>query len=416
MGGQTSQCSSECCAESRDGLSGRAGNRVPSGGITTLTSIEPSRWQVVNDSGCAVRIQVDTQAAAICTKKHGSVLIGKLAHVGDQDWLTLTQEPGFIVINHGGIVYLQEIPEGEPRDPIDPPADFFTQKQAPAWGRTQTSASRSINYFSRDADEVVTMLDLQFEALDCDKRKQLSGFKEMRIRRCHTYTSGSVYEGEWMGAPASAVVRHGFGRTTWPDGAIYEGQWADNRAHGRGRFIHPCGDVYIGQWHLNKANGIGQYYQKGDSAVYDGEWKMDIQSGHGVECVSSGMRYEGQFVNGQKDGFGVYFWPDGSEYSGAWQADVIEGVGSFQSPEGRTYKGRWHGSVMHGIGCFMWQDGRSYAGEYLMDKKEGFGVFKWRDGRRYTGFWASGKQHGRGIFTSADGKHEAGIWSEGIRK
>jgi hypothetical protein len=39
----------------------------------------------------------------------------------------------------------------------------------------------------------------------------------------HTFKSGAIYEGEWIGN-----MRDGFGIQTWADGAKYEGEWKDN--------------------------------------------------------------------------------------------------------------------------------------------------------------------------------------------
>lgn len=57
----------------------------------------------------------------------------------------------------------------------------------------------------------------------------------------YTFSSGAVYEGEWVGN-----VRDGYGVQTWPDGARYEGEWKNNKAHGKGKFYHVDGDVFDG--------------------------------------------------------------------------------------------------------------------------------------------------------------------------
>lgn len=49
-------------------------------------------------------------------------------------------------------------------------------------------------------------------------------------RSPYTYKStGSVYEGEWLGN-----FRDGFGTMIWLDGAKYIGNWSFNRACGKG--------------------------------------------------------------------------------------------------------------------------------------------------------------------------------------
>lgn len=46
--------------------------------------------------------------------------------------------------------------------------------------------------------------------------------QEQKVRE-HTYKSGAVYNGQWLGG-----LRHGTGTMTWPDGAKYVGNWSYN--------------------------------------------------------------------------------------------------------------------------------------------------------------------------------------------
>ena len=46
--------------------------------------------------------------------------------------------------------------------------------------------------------------------------------------RTHTYSTGSVYEGEWKGG-----MRHGKGKMTYRNG-MYEGGWKDDKIYGFG--------------------------------------------------------------------------------------------------------------------------------------------------------------------------------------
>ena len=59
----------------------------------------------------------------------------------------------------------------------------------------------------------------------------------------HTYISGTVYEGEWLGG-----FRHGLGQATWPEGSIYQGQWNYGYPFGLGKFTHSDGEVFVGTW------------------------------------------------------------------------------------------------------------------------------------------------------------------------
>lgn len=71
------------------------------------------------------------------------------------------------------------------------------------------------------------------------------------------------------------------------------------------------------------ANGKGVYEHSG-GARYEGEWKDDLQNGHGVETwpgiviilILDNAKYEGTYSNGKKNGRGILHFADGSKYIG----------------------------------------------------------------------------------------------------
>lgn len=208
--------------------------------------------------------------------------------------------------------------------------------------------------------------------------------------RRHTFRTGAVYDGEWLGNE-----RSGFGTQTWADGAEYQGEWRQNTASGRGCFKHCDGDVYIGQWRQNMKHGYGVYLHR-DGTQYQGEFLDDLQDGYGVESWPDRSQFQGRFRQGKKSPVGIYKWPDGSQYVGQWSGNQIDGNGAYLGADGRRFDGKWRASVMHGCGRYSWPDGRTYWGQYLADQKDGFGTFIWADGRRYQGYWVAGSQHGLG--------------------
>jgi hypothetical protein len=56
---------------------------------------------------------------------------------------------------------------------------------------------------------------------------------------------------------------------------------------------------------------------------YTGEWKDDVQHGHGVEIWPDGVYYEGHYNCGKKHGEGLFKWADGSRYEGAFVDNQI---------------------------------------------------------------------------------------------
>ena len=60
-------------------------------------------------------------------------------------------------------------------------------------------------------------------------------------------------------------------------------------------------------------------------AKYIGEWKANLQDGHGVETWEDGSRYEGEYMAGNKHGKGQYQCADESRYDGDWVQNKICG-------------------------------------------------------------------------------------------
>lgn len=208
----------------------------------------------------------------------------------------------------------------------------------------------------------------------------------LRIRRRWKFSTGAVYDGQWLGA-----ARDGMGKMCWPDGAEYVGEWVQNTATGCGMFSHTDGDTYIGQWRSNLAHGHGVFKGQ-DGMIYTGEFFDDLQDGFGELSCPDGSRFRGKFEQSRKT-TGCYNWPDNSYYEGEWAEHRIHGAGIYSSNDNRCYEGQWHSSTMHGCGRYSWSDGRCYAGQYRLDQKDGFGVYTWADGRRYEGHWLEGKRH-----------------------
>ena len=99
-----------------------------------------------------------------------------------------------------------------------------------------------------------------------------------------TMTDGSTYEGEWKDG-----LFHGQGSQTWPSGSSYVGQYVAGRREGYGTHTlaanHLGKRIYTGQFVNNQRHGWGTYTvekpTRGGTAVYDGEWDRDYQTGKG---------------------------------------------------------------------------------------------------------------------------------------
>ena len=99
-----------------------------------------------------------------------------------------------------------------------------------------------------------------------------------------TMSDGSTYEGEWKDG-----LFHGQGSQTWPSGSSYVGQYVAGRREGYGTHTlaanHLGKRIYTGQFVNNQRHGWGTYTvekpTRGGTAVYDGEWDRDYQTGKG---------------------------------------------------------------------------------------------------------------------------------------
>lgn len=101
-----------------------------------------------------------------------------------------------------------------------------------------------------------------------------------------------------------------------PNGDVY-------RRHGAGAKSYANGDYYEGQWRRNMQDGHGRYvWATGNQ--YVGEWRGGVISGRGVLIWANGSRYDGVWENGVPRGTGVFTWPDGSRYVGSWPRSCVD--------------------------------------------------------------------------------------------
>lgn len=80
---------------------------------------------------------------------------------------------------------------------------------------------------------------------------------------------------------------------------------------------------------MSMAHGRGSYTNT-LGAVYEGEWKFDMQHGEGQEqWLDSESTFSGQFANGLRQGFGEWR-SENKNYKGWWRANMMEGIGTME--------------------------------------------------------------------------------------
>ena len=193
----------------------------------------------------------------------------------------------------------------------------------------------------------------------------------------------------------SEVITHrpGYGEIRFPNGDWYEGELSkEGYMNGKGTLICVDGRSYTGEYSNNLRHGKGIFITKEgrNGYKYEGMWKMNKQSGHGV-CTWRGAVYEGQYEKGLKHGKGKCTWSDR-----------------------RLYQGDWCNDLRHGEGVEVWPDGMKYTGEYSNNVRQGRGVFS-GNGYRYEGEWKNNWKHGQCVETWHDGKKYEGKFTNNSR-
>ena len=206
-------------------------------------------------------------------------------------------------------------------------------------------------------------------------------------------TDESVYIGQWKNGR-----RYGKGLCYLSNGALMEGYWSWG-LHQKGRTIFPNGDMYEGQYVHGMKEGKGRFEDAAGELSYEGEWRMDLKHGYGVETMTDGSIYSGHFEQDMKSGSGLFKWPAGEVYTGEFKDNKIHGKGKYVWNEGKWYDGDWFEGSMHGNGRLL-TDGKDYEGEFVKDKKHGKGVLRW-SGNEYEGDFENNRMHGVGWLTQS---------------
>jgi len=282
-------------------------------------------------------------------------------------------------------------------------------------------------------------------------------------RGSRVFSNGSRYEGDFKFGSME-----GEGMMEWLNGDQYVGEWNAGFPHGRGVYIYAHGDRYEGDFYKGVYHGRGRLTYA-DGGYYDGEfanttWTGDyrhgvvfpladgLRHGQGIRVWVSGNRYEGAWVKGKMEGRGVYENAlTGGKFDGSFKDNRKSGHGvetwgnklgiRFQDPMGWwhpgngfcRYEGNYENGYFHGKGHFQAVDNRSYSGEWNMGKRHGHGeahfipehelgdVFNMNVGgnnalyraSRYVGEWKDHCKHGVGELFFLDGSSLEGDFVKG---
>ena len=77
------------------------------------------------------------------------------------------------------------------------------------------------------------------------------------------------------------------------------------------------------------AHGSGTYTNT-LGAIYEGEWRFDMQHGQGTEkWLNSNSVFTGCFVDGLRNGRGVWIHKQ-KRYEGGWKNNMMDGEGTME--------------------------------------------------------------------------------------
>lgn len=220
------------------------------------------------------------------------------------------------------------------------------------------------------------------------------------------WINGEKYDGEFKHGK-----KHGRGRGKAANGDVYDGKYQCDYYHGRGVCVYANGDVYDGQWVRGKWHGDGGLRRK-DGSIYTGEWSSGFYHGFGKLQFGAGGKhgsYAGDFRFGLRHGKGVRVFGDGKRYEGDWKEDTMDGVGVLECDEFK-YVGEFVNGKFDGHGVISWANGDSYEGVFARGEMEGDGRYAYGDGGRYEGQWTQSKKHGRGRRVYSNGDVYDGEW------
>ena len=92
----------------------------------------------------------------------------------------------------------------------------------------------------------------------------------------------------------------GFCKVVYPGVGEYVGHFNENGVpDGKGTINYEIG-FYEGDWKndVKSGHGVMTYHKSGD--VYNGEWADDVENGKGIMTYKNGNKYNGKWLNGER--------------------------------------------------------------------------------------------------------------------
>ncbi|WP_435141533.1 trypsin-like peptidase domain-containing protein [Pseudopelagicola sp. nBUS_19] len=179
--------------------------------------------------------------------------------------------------------------------------------------------------------------------------------------------------------PTSGIFHNCFGSWTHESGYKYVGEWKNDLQDGHGTATWPSGDKYVG-------------------GFKDGK-----KSGQGAETFANGDKYVGEYVDGRRNGYFEVSYAVGSQFFGEFKDGENNGQGIEIYANGNQYVGEYKDGKRNGYFEVIYADGKKFFGGYRNDKKNESGVLIFADGDRYIGEYKDDKWNGQGFYVFQSG-------------
>ena len=179
---------------------------------------------------------------------------------------------------------------------------------------------------------------------------------------------------------------------TFTTGDVYEGEWLDDKYHGQGTYTDANGHSWQGEWKNDKKhNGFG-FIEYKNGNTYTGKLTNGYRNGHGIMTFTTGDVYEGEWLDDKSHGQGIYIYANGNSWQGEWKnntkyngfgvSEFKGGVVEFKGKEekytdckvkyvnGDRYEGKWNfkQNMKQGHGTY-YKNGKLYEqGEFNKDQ------------------------------------------------
>lgn len=135
---------------------------------------------------------------------------------------------------------------------------------------------------------------------------------------------------------------NGSGRMTFSNGDKFEGDFKNGQPT-YGKVTLTNGDEYFGELKNNLFDGAGSFTKKMGEGLYirEGLYKNGQLNGRGMITLPDGNKYQGNFVNGKLEGKGTYTFK-GGVYEGEFKNNMQNGHGVTTYESGDVYIGEWN--------------------------------------------------------------------------